>query len=199
MSDDDTQPPDRDDLEIDGTAGFSSHLEGTNLGEDEPKSPTDTSTVDFGDSVDPLDADPPEPDADRDGTPSSGTDAPASRESSTLSESGFQSADPLSSEGAVPDSVDASRDRDRADGESTERTVGEGGGASTSFDADELLEDTSSERADGARGTGATTEPAPEVLDQLAALEEAVDRQSDRIEAQQRTIEQLIEELRQGR
>ncbi len=35
MSDDETQPPDRDDLEIDGTAGFSSRLEGTDLGEDE--------------------------------------------------------------------------------------------------------------------------------------------------------------------
>ena len=35
MSDDETQPPDRDGLEIEGSAGFSSHLEGTDLDEEE--------------------------------------------------------------------------------------------------------------------------------------------------------------------
>ncbi|WP_459809683.1 DUF7115 domain-containing protein [Halopiger thermotolerans] len=44
-----------------------------------------------------------------------------------------------------------------------------------------------------------TTDPDPAVLERLEALEAAVERQNDVIEQQQRTIEQLIEELRQGR
>lgn len=38
-----------------------------------------------------------------------------------------------------------------------------------------------------------------EVLDRLEALEDAVERQNERLEAQQQTIERLIGELRQGR
>ncbi|AEH35729.1 DUF7115 domain-containing protein [Halopiger xanaduensis] len=53
--------------------------------------------------------------------------------------------------------------------------------------------------AEAAAGDSVSTATDPEVLERLEALEAAVERQSDVIEQQQRTIEQLIEELRQGR
>lgn len=43
------------------------------------------------------------------------------------------------------------------------------------------------------------TDPEPEVTDEIAALREAIERQSDLLEEQHQTIEQLIEELRRGR
>lgn len=43
------------------------------------------------------------------------------------------------------------------------------------------------------------TDPEPEVADEIAALREAIERQSELLEEHHQTIEQLIEELRRGR
>jgi hypothetical protein len=49
----------------------------------------------------------------------------------------------------------------------------------------------------GLRSAGVVDDPA--VARELADLREAVEAQNERLERQQRTIQQLIEELRQGR
>ncbi|MFC4542194.1 hypothetical protein ACFO5R_09665 [Halosolutus amylolyticus] len=165
--------------------------------DDEPAAERSTGTVDFGDGVDPLDADPPEPDDHADDGEQTVTTG------ANRAESRSQSTDPLASDSAVPDAVDASRDRDRPDGaadRSPRQDTPAESRESTGIDTDDLLAAAGSS-SDVA--TEPTSEPAsgpdPELLDRLEDLEAAVERQSDRIEKQQQTIEQLIAELRQGR
>ncbi|WP_247001105.1 DUF7115 domain-containing protein [Halosolutus gelatinilyticus] len=160
--------------------------------------------VDFGDGVDPLDADPPELD-DRDGAGETAANAAADSPTDAI--------DPLAGDSAIPDSVDASRDRDRERRSADDSRSPQGGERtreSPPVETAELFDDVpidaepvgsaavDVDSAAPVRDSG-RSEPAPEVLDRLDALEAAVDRQSELIERQQRTIEQLIEELRQGR
>ncbi|WP_265111896.1 DUF7115 domain-containing protein [Halosolutus halophilus] len=186
------------------------------VGEDEePVADRSNGTVDFGDGVDPLDADPPEPDehaGDGETTVTTGESNGSSRTESgsqTASQSQSQSSDPLASDSAVPDAVDASRDRDRiaeSDGQPARRESPEETLDSTGIDPDDLLDaatsttDVATETAPESTSIAGTSGgPDPEILDRLEDLEAAVERQNDRIEKQQQTIEQLIAELRQGR
>ncbi len=165
--------------------------------DDEPEKTRADAPVDFGEGVDPLDANPPEPD---DGD----TRKPAAtvESSNGATQTDSRSSDPLIAESAVPDSAGASRDR----AEQSERQVSsdqdqEPATAETG-DLFEDITDTSETETTVDSPTAATdvnSEPAPELLDRLEALEAAVDRQNERIEAQQETIETLIAELRQGR
>ncbi|WP_306058592.1 DUF7115 domain-containing protein [Natronococcus wangiae] len=139
----------------------------------------DDTTVDFGDGVDPLDANPPEVD-DRSDT-----------ETATAG-TADQSQPPAQ---AAADSGDAEPRSNRS------------GGEAATLESQSLMDDLAGEsasdetpRASGADATtGAGSAPNPEVLERLETLEAAVERQNDRLEKQQQTIEQLIAELRQGR
>jgi hypothetical protein len=86
------------------------------------------------------------------------------------------------------------------DGEETGRPAAAEGGTPAGGEAGTLAAGT--ERNDGFgdsgfRSAGAADEPA--VARELAELRELVEAQNERLERQQRTIQQLIEELRQGR
>ncbi|SFC73489.1 hypothetical protein SAMN05444422_11817 [Halobiforma haloterrestris] len=160
-----------------------------------------SSSMDFGDGVDPLDADPPEPedrepvDADVNGDPQAqnqSADAPgqeskgdigAANSSTTQSHSTAQETATESPAGSIG-------------------STGNDAGSRTSTDEPEPVETGDVfETADTATETADEPEPRtdPELLERIEALETAVERQSDLIEQQQGTIEQLIEELRQGR
>jgi len=170
------------------------------VGEDDDDASREAS-VDFGSGVDPLDADPPEStDGDRDTTARSGADP--------------QSTDPLADSGS--DSVataDAGRQSNTNDGvqaqwaQSGVETANhdDSDSAATAANSDSFFEETSetdtAADADNAvqRAEPVTTEPHPDLIERLEALEAAVERQNDVIEKQGETIEQLIAELRQGR
>ncbi|MFC7228257.1 hypothetical protein N0B31_12655 [Salinirubellus salinus] len=107
-------------------------------------------------------------------------------------------------------------DRDRDGGQETDReTDGRAHASPQADDGEEAVTatrtvETARPETEAERGTG--TEPeagsaetagdaaaGAEVAARLAALEEAVERQGERIERQQRTIERLVDELRRGR
>ncbi|WP_226041712.1 hypothetical protein [Natrinema sp. DC36] len=161
-------------------------------------------SVDFGGGVDPLDADPPEPDdhdatveAARDAAGSGSTDPLAGGETDDVAtaEPGRQSNE---SDGGQSTSSQASatadRERDGPVGTAETSTLFEAGDDS----------DASASAADPAEHADVDTPEAtagtdPELLERLDALEVAVERQSEIIEQQGETIEKLIAELRQGR
>ncbi|TMT86789.1 hypothetical protein E2L06_09325 [Haloterrigena sp. H1] len=165
------------------------------VGEDDEDDSRETS-VDFGGGVDPLDADPPEPDdGDRDTPARNGDDA--------------QSADPLADSGS--DGVaaaDAGRQSNTTDGSQAQwahatetATRDDSDSAATATNSDSFFEesgeaDTAADTDDPARRTD---EPHPDLIERLESLEAAVERQNEIIEKQGETIEQLIAELRQGR
>ncbi|APW98938.1 hypothetical protein CHINAEXTREME_14655 [Halobiforma lacisalsi AJ5] len=162
-----------------------------------------SSSMDFGDGVDPLDADPPEPD-DRE-TVDADVNGAAQGQGQPVDGSGQGS----NSNGAIG-AADSSTPQSRSTAQetATESTAGSIGsaendaGSRPSTDEPEPIETGDVfETADTSTETADEPEPRtdPELLERIEALETAVERQSDLIEQQQGTIEQLIEELRQGR
>ena len=200
----------------------------------------DGGAVDFGDGVDPLDANPPEPDDRESESVAAGGDA----DGEAAAAGGAQSADPLAAAGG---SQQTQRERGhgqeresarqseqsataRADARSTATADADPGRETAAADVetafDEASEDATADEAaaDSSRtdeevadliadttATGATAESTDaaserddraerdDLVERIESLEAAVDRQSELIERQQETIEQLIEELRQGR
>ncbi|WP_254764158.1 DUF7115 domain-containing protein [Natrinema marinum] len=174
------------------------------LGGDEEPEPSEGS-VDFGGGVDPLDADPPEPD-----------DSERREEASAADEP--EAADPLADVGAGEPTT-GSTPTDESDGRSA-APPSQSASVADDHEADSVSTETESILADAAAdaaasssaGDGVATaaessqraaapapETDPELLERIDALEEAVERQSEIIEQQGATIEQLIDELRQGR
>ena len=165
----------------------------------EDDEPSREASVNFGNGVDPLDADPPTPD-DHDGT--GGT---------TGESASAQSADPLAaSETDHGESDESGQPTTSTDGQHRQsHTASESaaqGGATATADTGSLLTeaaetDTESETDGATAAADAATadDPHPELIARLEALETAVERQSEVIEKQGETIEQLIAELRQGR
>ncbi|QCC60596.1 hypothetical protein NP511_01220 [Natrinema thermotolerans] len=169
------------------------------VGDDEDEAATDEGSMDFGGGVDPLDADPPEPeDRETAGTGDAGgtgsadpladgaaDDAAASGSASTGAAAGSGSAAQSATRGATGDG--------RVDAGSSEQSRAETGSVFES----------ASDAESAAEATGQTqrppTETDPELLERIESLEAAVERQSEIIERQEETIEQLIAELRQGR
>ncbi len=164
------------------------------VGEDDEDDSRDSS-VDFGGGVDPLDADPPEPDdGDRDTQAHNGV--------------ATQSADPLAdsgSDGAA--TADAGRQSNTNDGVQSQwahatetANRDDSDSAATAANADSFFEETGeTDTADDTDDLARRGEPGPELIERLEALEAAVEQQSEIIEKQGETIEQLIAELRQGR
>ena len=136
------------------------------------------SAMDFGDGVEPLNADPPEPE---------GVEAEVVAETA-----GGSVAESTAS--AAEETVGSQAQRDpepEADADRSTATIETGDvfdDASDETDADESAERTAD-----------STDVDRELLERIDRLETAVERQSELIEAQQETIEQLIDELRQGR
>ncbi|MFP8954294.1 hypothetical protein ACLI4Z_15200 [Natrialbaceae archaeon A-arb3/5] len=173
------------------------------IGEDEDEAGSEPSaSMDFGDGVDPLDANPPEPE---DHEP---TEA--------VAESG--QSDSSAAKTAVPDSIDARSDqRQTGDDtwEQTETAASDSNAESQDLEndqqaatvetgnvfseADESAISTDGQEQGTSQVESTTRDPSPEVVERLENLETALDRQNDLIEQQQQTIEQLIAELRQGR
>lgn len=88
---------------------------------------------------------------------------------------------------------------------SADRSAGQPSGGPSSESSRQSAGDSSSTGQEDQRGTGSTTAPAAEashsedVLEQLSDLTRAVERQNELLHRQQKTVEKLIEELRQGR
>ncbi|MCU4740232.1 DUF7115 domain-containing protein [Natronoglomus mannanivorans] len=211
------------------------------VGVDEEEDSRDDPAVAFGDGVDPLDANPPEPD-DRETVE---TDrGPSESESPPETPTSARARDPLESTteagtdasvGSVSDSSSSSSSNAETRSEPTNATAGtteqstetatvangqagsaavtesESGSdagatpgatsdsAATSVAKSPTDENTTSDGFEGSGFQAATPDTDPELLARLADLEATVAEQNDLLEQQQRTIEQLIEELRQGR
>ncbi len=175
------------------------------LGGDDDEPASSEGAVDFGGGVDPLDADPPEPE---DGE---------QRDEASVAD-GSEAADPLADVG-TDETPTATVSTDEGDGQSVATPSQSASATGGDHDADPVTTETESILADAAdaaapssAGDGVTTaaetsqsasaatpETDPELLERIDALEAAVERQSEIIEQQGETIEQLIEELRQGR
>ncbi|MFC4437893.1 MULTISPECIES: DUF7115 domain-containing protein [Natrialbaceae] len=145
------------------------------LGE-EQEDDGDDGTVDFGDGVDPLDANPPEPDE--------GGEATASAAGQS------RAADQIDDESGGTDP--------RSNRSEAESTTLESRRLMDDL-ADESAPDAAQPSGEAGGATDASSDPSPEVLERLETLEAAVERQNEHLEKQQQTIEQLITELRQGR
>ncbi|WP_255167697.1 DUF7115 domain-containing protein [Natrononativus amylolyticus] len=139
------------------------------IGVEEAEDPQDDPAAAFGEGVDPLDADPPAPE---DGATASDRDA---ERATSVGETRPSSA------AAVAPAHTPDREGESAAAESeTETRPAEDGFEHSEF-------------------TPATSDSDAELAARLEALEATVERQTELLERQQRTIEQLIEELRQGR
>ncbi|WP_455449732.1 DUF7115 domain-containing protein [Natrinema thermotolerans] len=169
------------------------------VGDDEDEAATDEGSMDFGGGVDPLDADPPEPeDRETAGTSDAGgtgtTDPLADGTANDTAASGSASAGTAAgSESAAQSSARGATDGTHANTDSSERGRTETGSVFESASDDE----SAVEEAGRAQRTPAETDP--ELLERIESLEAAVERQTEIIERQEETIEQLIAELRQGR
>lgn len=175
--------------------------------DDEPTS--SGGSVDFGGGVDPLDADPPEPE-DREVTAEQTTET-----------AGAGSADPLA--GGTTDDA-ATAELETGDNGNDGQAVQSSARAAAETDNRAAEPDTAAGQREAETGSvfeeTAGTDPAPagsespqsapaettpvaetdpELLERLDSLEASVERQSEIIEQQQQTIDQLIAELRQGR
>ncbi|MFC6718389.1 hypothetical protein ACFQGT_12170 [Natrialbaceae archaeon GCM10025810] len=193
------------------------------LGEDEEEPAVDDDpAAAFGEGVDPLEANPPAPDdfeaefeekaaiddaADGSAARASGrTSASASTDESTSAAGSDESAERSARDDPATRSLeDAAESLVRSETESADADASEDARttletADAESDPDEATATESvDDRFEGSGFESATPDPAPEVLERLESLEAAVARQSDLIEAQQETIEQLIAELRRGR
>ncbi|NUB92423.1 hypothetical protein HTZ84_05055 [Haloterrigena sp. SYSU A558-1] len=188
------------------------------VGVDEDGGDRDGGAVDFGDGVDPLDANPPEPD-DRETV--AATEAAADSDDS---QSQSQPTDPLAAAGepqqsqrtqqqsaqqsaratatqadTTTDDVETAFDG-ASDAPVDDEPVPESTRDDSGFAADAAAESASAASAATAENAenAADYDPA-ELAERIDSLEAAVEEQSELIERQQETIEQLIAELRQGR
>ncbi|QLG47918.1 DUF7115 domain-containing protein [Natrinema halophilum] len=173
------------------------------VGDAEDVDGSSSGSVDFGGGVDPLDADPPEPD-DHEATGGSPSNAADSRSADPLADGATDDAtptDPGSSSppdngGSVPPSGAASATTNQPD-EGDELTETASILGESEFDPSAADAGIGSES--GADRGRSPPETDPELLERLEALETAVERQSEIIDRQQQTIDRLISELRQGR
>ncbi|ARS88420.1 DUF7115 domain-containing protein [Natrarchaeobaculum aegyptiacum] len=182
-------------------------LNALNADDDDGDDEEPRAAMDFGEGVEPLDANPPEPDdevlenvadespdaelRDRDVAQAAdaGAEASATTAGSAASGSGSGEDRSVAAESWTNDSRTAGRD----DGAQT-ATVETG----NVFEAEPDLDgETASTPIDDDQSDSVAVDPV--ILERLETLEAAVERQTAQIEAQQETIEQLIAELRQGR
>lgn len=133
--------------------------------EDDESASRSPSGIDFGAGVDPLDANPPEPE--EDGSVAGSTDSVAEN-------------DPYGTASGRSDETTTTEYDESTTGPSGDRSVGV------------------TQATAGAAGN-ATHSADPEVVARIESLEAAVEAQTELLESQQRTIEQLIQELKQGR
>lgn len=171
---------------------------GTDEGTDRPEDPAAA----FGSGVTPLDADPPAPDGHEDDPPAD-DEADATAPSAASAESGSSAA---GAGGSVTDDAgdEGRRAHSAASGQSVAGSVD---GDASSSGADDFEASGFEPASETAGETAARTASQPESTDdggtaieaRLESLEATVERQTELIERQQATIEQLIEELRQGR
>ncbi|RKD94640.1 DUF7115 domain-containing protein [Halopiger aswanensis] len=134
--------------------------------------------------------------SDRRDDASGATAAESASETSTPSEAVDDDADPF------VEATESLNDDAATDATATQRRQTQSAEtADTATSADSAAQSWASDEstAEAPADNPASTAADPEVLERLEALETAVERQNDVIEQQQRTIEQLIEELRQGR
>ncbi|WP_049924755.1 DUF7115 domain-containing protein [Halopiger djelfimassiliensis] len=195
--------------DVDSLETFNETIGGDDAGVDTGRS---GASMDFGDGVDPLDADPPEPeDRERvDDAAATGTADPTAGddplgETSAAHEAG----DPEPRGESHDEPASRSEPTSRSESASNDDTARESGQKAATVETQNLFEEAAESTADSEAWDAddstsrtestATPEPAPEVLERLETLEAAVERQNDLIEEQQRTIDQLITELRQGR
>ncbi|RQG90445.1 DUF7115 domain-containing protein [Natrarchaeobius chitinivorans] len=161
------------------------------VGEDDETDQRADASMDFGDGVDPLDANPPEPD----------------------DQDAVDAGDPTGERGGRSQ-IEATPNQGPQDDPRSESDTGEsahGGGESAAGSNAEqrtaTIETGNVFDESSANGTpqrtadqaDAASDPDPELIERLDRLESAVDRQNDLIERQQETIDQLITELRRGR
>ncbi|MFC6765404.1 DUF7115 domain-containing protein [Natrinema soli] len=173
------------------------------VGEDDEANTSRGGSVDFGGGVEPLDADPPEPDdhdatveAARDAAGSGNTDPLAGGETDDVAtgESGRRANGSDGGQATSTQEAPPNRDRDGPVGTTeTDSRFETGDDTDASASAADLAEHADADIPESTAGTDT------ELLERLDALEGAVERQSEIIEKQGETIEQLIAELRQGR
>lgn len=167
------------------------------LGDDEDEAARNDPAAAFGEGVDPLGTEPPESET---AESEAASTVDTAGDSSDHLDDSSSSSDPLGSGG-----VSSETPEETTIGEAeTESRV-----AAVEGESEEVaIDPTADEDADRPNSPDAFEEsgfePAepsadPEVIDRLDALEETVSRQTELLERQQATIEQLIEELRQGR
>ncbi|WP_126661213.1 DUF7115 domain-containing protein [Haloterrigena salifodinae] len=199
------------------------------IGVDEDGGGRDGGAVDFGDGVDPLDANPPGPEdretvtatetaADSDDSqprpqPQSTDPLAAAGEPQQSQRTQQQSAQQSARAAATATQAEQSSDSNasRADTPTDDVETAFDGASDAPVDDERVPEstrddsgfvaDAAAESASAASATAAATDdydPA-ELAERIDALEAAVEEQSELIERQQETIEQLIAELRQGR
>ncbi len=170
------------------------------VGDDEDEATADEGSMDFGGGVDPLDADPPEP-ADHEATGAG--EAGGTGSADPLADGTADDAAAVGSEstGTASDSGSAAQSSARgatSDAGTSERSRAETGSVFESASGDDPAAGADAVE-DAGRAQRAPTETDPELLERIESLEAAVERQTEIIERQEETIEQLIAELRQGR
>ncbi|WP_207587834.1 DUF7115 domain-containing protein [Halomontanus rarus] len=204
------------------------------VGVDEEDDSRDDPAVAFGEGVDPLDANPPEPE-DRESVDTERGRRDSEPESASETSGNERTPDPLEStaeatDGSLSSSTSTSTSETRSENatgapaDESAETATAANGQSGSAAVEAVPESESGSKPtgnsehtprsdaesttdaptanDGFEGSGfqaATPDTDPELLARLADLESTVAEQNDLLERQQRTIEQLIEELRQGR
>ncbi|QRV14825.1 hypothetical protein JMJ58_18185 [Haloterrigena salifodinae] len=198
------------------------------IGVDEDGGGRDGGAVDFGDGVDPLDANPPEPEdretvaatetaADSDDSQPQSTDplaaagepqqsqrtqqqsAQQSARAAATATQAEQSSDSNASRADTPtDDVETAFDG-ASDAPVDDERVPESTRDDSGFVADAAAESASAASAAAAAAAATDDYDPAELAERIDALEAAVEEQSELIERQQETIEQLIAELRQGR
>ncbi|WP_049928445.1 DUF7115 domain-containing protein [Halopiger goleimassiliensis] len=145
------------------------------------------SSMDFGDGVDPLNADPPEPE-EYEGEAAAETTTQSAGSEATTAES--TAGGPVESDDGGDTAAESDWEFETESGSDT---------SSTTVEAGDVFEDADATDEAVVESDPTSGDADAEILERLEALETAVEAQSERIEAQQETIEQLIAELRQGR
>ncbi|AXR78022.1 DUF7115 domain-containing protein [Natrarchaeobaculum sulfurireducens] len=161
------------------------------LVDDEDDTDDGGASMDFGDGVEPLSADPPELEVDGERTSSN---ASVAGESAVTNPADAETNRPGSHSGG-PQTWAETEPTVREDEPEYEPDSAEPVEPGDVFETADVTTETDVTDAADAISSGAD----PALLERIERLEDAVDRQTDLIEAQQETIEQLIDELRQGR
>ncbi len=194
------------------------------VGEKEESEPSEDPATAFGEGVDPLDANPPTPDETDQESPepaheetnantvsnvesnsSAGSNAESSRK--LIDDSGAekavdtQPADPLGNTSSRDEPPNSQSEPDTTEQESISQSSGPE--VQTDHPAERPVESGADETSSASFGESgfkaATAGTDPELLERIDDLEAQVSRQTELLESQQETIEQLIQELRQGR